>query len=81
MVWAAGEQDLVFYANGRWIARRDNIWVKDALMVTVEMLRRVGLDTNMENKKSLVCTPGYIWGNYRKYTYKLRETGEVVTFS
>ena len=81
MGWAEGEQDRVFYANDRRISGGDKIWVKDALMVTVEMLRRVGPDTNMENTKSLVCTPGYIWGNYRKYTYKLRETGEVVTFS
>ena len=60
MGWEAGEQDLVFYADEGWIAGRDHIYVDDALVVTVKMFSRVGIDTNLENMKELVCTPGYI---------------------
>ena len=38
MGWAAGEHNLVFYADDRRIARREHIWVQDALVVTVAML-------------------------------------------
>ena len=75
MGWAAGERNLVFYADDGKIVGRDHIWVQDALTVTVEMFRRVGLDTNLEETKALVCTPGYIWGMWTEAAYKRRATG------
>ena len=59
---------------------RDHIWLQEALMVTVEMLRRVGLETNMEKTKSLVCTTVYIWGKWSKEAYKLQVIGEGAKF-
>ena len=56
--WVEGEQNLVLYVDERRIAIRYQIWVKDYLPVTVAIFRGVGLDTNLENRKSLVCTPG-----------------------
>ena len=44
------------------------------------MFKRVGLDTNLEKIKSLVCTPGYIWGKWSKEVYKRRATGDGETF-
>ena len=76
MGWAAGERNLVLYMDGGRIAGRYHIWVQDALMVTAEMLQRVGLETNLEKTKALVCTLGYIWGNWSKAAYKRRATGE-----
>ena len=66
MGWAAGERNLVFYEDDRRIAGRDLIWVQDALAVIVEAFRRVGLETNLEKTKEMVCTPGYIWGKWSK---------------
>ena len=66
MVWAAGERNLVLYADDRRVVGRDHIWAQDALMVAVVMFRRVGLETNLEKTKALVCTPGYIWGKWIK---------------
>ena len=60
-----GERNLVFYADNGRIAGRYHIWVQDALTETVEMFRRVGIDTNLEKTKALVCTPRYIWGKWR----------------
>ena len=56
MGWAAGECNLVFYA--------DDGWVKNALTVTVAMFRRVVIETNLENTKALVCTPCCICGKW-----------------
>ena len=47
MGWATGEQKLMFYTYDSQIARRDHIWVQDALAVIVEMLRKVGLGKNL----------------------------------
>ena len=37
MGWDAGEQNLIFYADGVRINGRDHIWVQDTLIVSVEM--------------------------------------------
>ena len=57
MVWEAGKWNLVFYDDGGRIAGRDHIWEKDSLTVTLEMFRRVSLETNLKKTKALVCTP------------------------
>ena len=60
MVWTEVEHNLVFCADDWRIAVRNHIRVQDDLMVTMAMFKRVGIDTNTEKTKSLVCTPGYI---------------------
>ena len=75
MGWEAGESNLTFYADDGRIGGRDHIWVQDALMVSVAMFRRMGLETNLEKKKALVCTPRYIWGKWSEVVYKRRDTG------
>ena len=57
------ECNLIFYLDERRISGREHIWVKDTVMVSVAMFRPVGLETNLDKKKVLVCTPGYIWGS------------------
>ena len=37
MGWAAGERNLIFYADDKRIGGRDHIWVQDALTVSVAM--------------------------------------------
>ena len=64
MGWAAGERNLVFYADDGKIVGRDHIWVQDALTATVAMFSRVGLDTDLEETKALVCTPDVAGGAY-----------------
>ena len=63
---------MVFYADYGRIEGMDHIWVQDALTVTVENFNRVGLNTNMENTKSIVCIPGYIWGGWSKEACKFQ---------
>ena len=57
MIWAAGEINLVFYTDGGSIAGQDHEWIKDALTLRVAMFCRMGLDTNLDNTKAMVCTP------------------------
>ena len=71
---ATGERNLIFYADNRSIGGREHIWVQDDLTVSVEMFRRMGLETNLEKTKALVCTPSYIWGKWSEAAYKRRAT-------
>ena len=54
MVWAAGERNIIFYAKDGNILGRYPEWVQEAPWETVDMLRRVGLVTNIEKTKSMV---------------------------
>ena len=76
MGWATGEQDLVFYADDGRIEGREHIWVQDALAVMAKIFWRMGLETNMEKTKSMMCTPCFIWGRLSDTAYKMRVTGE-----
>ena len=49
--------------------------MQDALTVKVVTFRRVGIETNLKNKKAPVYTPGYIWVNWVKAAYNRRATG------
>ena len=64
MGWAAGKRNLILYADKERFGGRDQIWIQDALMVSVAVFRRMGLETNLEKNKALVCTLGYIWGKW-----------------
>ena len=68
--WSSEGRNLVFYADNGRIAGQDHKWVQDILTVNVEMLLRVGLDTNLDNTKSMVCMPGFIWGKWSEEAYK-----------
>ena len=48
--------------------------------MTVDMFRRIRLETNLEQKKLMVCTPGLIWGHIWEVAYKQREAGEGTKF-
>ena len=47
MGWAVGESNLIFYDDGGRIGGRYQIWVQEALTVSVAMFRRVGLEPNL----------------------------------
>ena len=44
------------------------------------MFIRVGLETNLDETKSVVFTPIFVWGQIRDVTYKRRSTGGRETF-
>ena len=76
MIWAAGECNLIFYADERRMGGRYHISLQYALAVSVVMFRWVGLKKNLYKTKALVCTPGYIWEKWSESKYKRRDTGE-----
>ena len=77
---AAGERILVFYADDGRIVGRYHEWIQDALTVTVVMFSRMGLDANLKKTKVMVCTPGFIWGDWGETAYKRWATGEGANF-
>ena len=48
--------------DDRRIAGQDTIWVQAALKTMVRIFERVGLQTNLNNIKAMICMPGFIWG-------------------
>ena len=76
LVWEAGERNLVFNANDGRIAGWDQKWVLDAMMVTVAISRRMGLENNLKNIRFVVCTPVFIWGKWSEQAYKQRRQGK-----
>ena len=61
---AAGERNLVFYADDNRIVRRDHEWVQDTLTVTAALFRRIGIGANLKKTKTVVCMPGFIGGKW-----------------
>ena len=78
--WAAGERCLLLYSNDGRITGRDLDWVKDSLLVMVDIFCMVGLETNLEKTKAMVFILGSIWGQIGKKAYKQRIKGEEATF-
>ena len=56
MRWADGKKNLLSYADDGRIIGWDPEWVQDVLTVTVTMFCRMGLDTDFENTKKIVCS-------------------------
>ena len=48
--------------------------------MTVAMFRRVGIDANLENTNSVVCTSGFTWGKWSKEAFTRQVAGEGATF-
>ena len=65
----------MFYAHDKQIAGHRLIWVQTALTAMVIMFERVGLQKNIRNTKSKVCTTGFIWGQQVVEAYRKRATG------
>ena len=75
MGWYAGESNLVFNADDGRISGRYHEWVQDALAMQVDMFLRMGLETNLDKTKAMVCNPGFIWRKWGELAYNRRETG------
>ena len=51
----------MFYTNNGRVVGRYHEWVQDNFTVAVAMFQKMGLKTNFNNTKSMVCTPKFIW--------------------
>ena len=74
MGWAAGKQNLIFYADNGSIVGKNKIWVQEALTVSVSMFLRMGLEKNQEKTKKLVWTLRYIWEDWSETDHKRKDT-------
>ena len=64
MVWADREINLVLYADYGRIAGRYHEGIQDAMVGSVGIFRRMGIDANLQKTNSMVCTHGFIWGKW-----------------
>ena len=70
MGWTEGEINLVIYTDERRIAGWDHEWVQYELKVMLARLHRMGMESNLEKTKVVVCTPRFIWGKWWETAYK-----------
>ena len=56
------------------------IRVQTTLTAMVRIFSRVGLQKNLRNTNSMVCTMGFVWGQQVVEAYKRRATGYGPTF-
>ena len=54
--------------------------MQDALTITVAMFWQMGIETNLDKTKEMVCTPGFIWRKVGELAHKRQETGEGAAF-
>ena len=54
IVCAAGDRNLVFYADDGMIARRDHEWVQYLLAVIVAMFQWMRMETNLEKQGNVL---------------------------
>ena len=40
----------------------DSGWVQENFMDITAIFERVGIQTDLDKTKTMVCTPGYLWG-------------------
>ena len=78
--WSEGEHNICFYAYDGRIAGKYLIWVQAALITMVRIFERVGLQTNLDKTKAMICMTGFIWGQQGAEVYKRQATGEGPTF-
>ena len=60
--WLAREHKILFYVDDGQIAGQYSIWLQAAMTTMVRMFEMVGLQTNLDKTKAMICTPGFIWG-------------------
>ena len=60
MGYAAVEKNSFYFVDDKRIVGRDHEWIHDALVVMVYILFRMGLESNLEKTKEMVCTPRFI---------------------
>ena len=78
-----GQQEIttsVFNADDGRIAGHNLVCVQKAPIAMVIMFERVGLKKDMSKTKSMIGTPGFIWGQQGDKAYTQRATGVGPTF-
>ena len=72
--WVVGEHNIFFHADDGQIEGRNQIWIQKSLTAMVRMFERVDLQTNLSKTKTMVCRPGFGWGQQVIDAYKGRAT-------
>jgi len=74
---------VAFYADDGLFAVWNHQWLQDALNVLVTLFQKVGLETNVDKTKILICHPSFVRTHLRHLSdeaYKRRLTGEGLSY-
>ena len=62
------------------IAGQYPIWVQTVLTTMVRMFEKVGLWTNLNQTKDMICKTGFVWGKQVVEAYKRQPQGRDQSF-
>jgi len=71
---------VAFYADNGIIAAPNHQWLQDVLNVLVTLFRKVGLETNVDKTKIMICHPSFIRTHLSDEACKKRLTGEGLSY-
>jgi hypothetical protein len=73
--YEVGEKCVLFYADHGLVGAMDKDWVQESFDTLINLFERVGLRTNTQKTKAMICTLGHISGRQSDYVYERRMTG------
>jgi hypothetical protein len=68
---------VIFYVDNAYLTSRDVGFLQHALDILVDLFERVGLETNMSNTQTMICTPGRIRTQLPTESYRRMRRGRV----
>jgi hypothetical protein len=66
----------LFFVDDGLIGSTDPQWLQDSFELLVDLFEWVGLRTNTNKTKAMICSPGFIQTHMSAYTYKHKLTGQ-----
>ncbi len=66
-----------FYINNKYLASQDAEFLQHALTLLVNLFERIGLQTNMLETQTMICTPGRIRTQLSTESYSRMQRGRV----
>jgi hypothetical protein len=73
----ASREIVVFFVDDGLVRLRDPVWLQGALDVLVKLFESIGLRTNPDKTKVMMCVPGNIWVVHTEEAYHTQQYGPV----
>ena len=71
---------VLFYVDDGLIGSTNPEWLQESFHVLVDLFARVGLLTNTDKTKVMICQPGFLRTRVSDYAYKRSLTGQGLSY-
>ncbi len=73
----ASREIVAFFVDNGLVGLREPVWLQGALNVLVKLFESIGLRTNPDKMKVMMCIPGTIWVAHTEEAYHTQQYGPV----